>query len=607
MDPPTILPPDLSSLLARFSNEELHQIGMALIQQAHHPNQTQKNIHYQETLEQSPRQRSQHGRPTNENNPSLPSLMNQQSRVPILRPRMDQDNPPVSSTPKHPANESFDNVSGRQRHTAKRIRNSDRSPTTASSQQQNHQTPMPPHSQAHPFNLGVLKRAVSNNLPGFFLSFDPSVDQRSIPSSTQVAIMLKKVFAEHKAPVKELSMCMQAGERRFKFAVGDKEAFLYLFNLEWPGVLEGMPVSITKPRSLPDCYALVVRYIPRDVNEETAKREIMKAIPAAISFSAIQYHHRQRASYDLRFNVPNLEQYQTALELSRIAIGQHYLPLTKFLPGYRLTYCTACWKIGHMRDKCQSPVCCRRCLQPFVTGVKHDCPATAFSCAQCGGDHFSLDAKCHVVKKYRDELKTAVDSALAAGAIKRPPPGALSRPFQTTDNDFPALTLAKDHPKRSERTAWCNIHDATTTADVPQHTSLQKEMKEMTEAIKMLAETTARLDRNLGDISKRLEKQDARIASHKTSLNTTVDAVILIAKWVQGTNNEKSKLKVMINKTLEELEKGRRNADAHSDNERADAIPPPPPAATNDTANNNNNREVFSNAEMSLSGVDQDA
>ncbi|CAF5220820.1 unnamed protein product, partial [Rotaria magnacalcarata] len=155
--------------------------------------------------------------------------------------------------------------------------------------------------------------------------------------------------------------------------------------------------------------------------------EILKTIPAAVGFSSIHYHHRQRPSYDIRFTVCSLEQYQTAFELGRLSIGQHYLPLTTFLTGYRLTYCTACWKIGHMRDKCQSSVSCH-----------------IFNCAQCGGNHYSLDSICPVVKQYKEELKLAVDKALTSGAIKRSIPGEVSRPFQQHANDFPLLNQAKE-------------------------------------------------------------------------------------------------------------------------------------------------------------------
>ncbi|CAF4426159.1 unnamed protein product, partial [Rotaria magnacalcarata] len=189
-----------------------------------------------------------------------------------------------------------------------------------------------------------------------------------MPSSIQVAIMLKKLFADKQIPIKELSMCVQADERRFKFAV--------------------------------------------DINQDTARQQTLKIIPAVVGFSSIHYHHRQRPSYNILFTVRSLEQYQTALELGRLSIRQHYLPLTTFLIGYRLTYGTACWKIGYIRDKCQSPVSCRKCLDPYTNG-------------------------------YREELELAVDKDLTTGSIKRSAPGEISRPFQQYANDFPLLNRDK--------------------------------------------------------------------------------------------------------------------------------------------------------------------
>ncbi|CAF4260409.1 unnamed protein product [Rotaria socialis] len=125
--------------------------------------------------------------------------------------------------------------------------------------------------------------------------------------------------------------------------------------------------------------------------QDTTRQQIVKTIPAAVGFSSIHYRHRQRPTYDIRFTVRSLEQYQTAL-----------------LTGYRLTYCTECWKIGHMRDKCQSPVSCRQCLGPYTNEVKH-----------------------------REELKLAVDKALTSRAIKRSIPGEVPRSFQLHANDFP--------------------------------------------------------------------------------------------------------------------------------------------------------------------------
>ncbi|CAF3877211.1 unnamed protein product, partial [Rotaria sordida] len=295
---------------------------------------------------------------------------------------MDQQTTPVSSTPRRPASDSFDNSGGNRNRLAKHPRNNDRPPHYEPIDQQHHPILAPSHRQQHAFNLNILKHAVSNNLPSFFIIFDSSIDPSSIPSSIQVAIMLKKLFTNNQLPIKDLSMCVQAGARRFKFAVSDKADFLTLFNGTWPLEIEDTEFEVIKPRSLPDCLALVVRYVPSDIKQETARQQILKAIPAAVGFSTINYRHRQNSLYDIRFNVRSLEQYQTAPDLGRLAIGHHYLPLTSFFSGYRLTYCTACWKIGHMRT-------------------------------------------------------------LASGAIKRPSPGELFRLYLQHANDFPVLNQAQ--------------------------------------------------------------------------------------------------------------------------------------------------------------------
>ncbi|CAF4581170.1 unnamed protein product, partial [Rotaria magnacalcarata] len=77
-------------------------------------------------------------------------------------------------------------------------------------------------------------------------------------------------------------MCVQAGERRFKFAVGDIANFLTLFNWTWPEEIDNKKAEFIKPHTLPDCYALVVRYVPLDINQDIARQEILKTIPAAV-------------------------------------------------------------------------------------------------------------------------------------------------------------------------------------------------------------------------------------------------------------------------------------------------------------------------------------
>lgn len=121
--------------------------------------------------------------------------------------------------------------------------------------------------------------------------------------------MLKKAFANNQVPTKKLSMCVQAGEGRYKFAVKDKVDFLTLLKWQWPKEIENWTVEVIKPHSIPNCYAFVVRYIPRDVNHEIARQQIISSIRAAVGFSTINYNQRQRPTYDLRFSVLDIEQH----------------------------------------------------------------------------------------------------------------------------------------------------------------------------------------------------------------------------------------------------------------------------------------------------------
>ncbi|CAF0854510.1 unnamed protein product [Rotaria sordida] len=173
----------------------------------------------------------------------------------------------------------------------------------------------------------------------------------------------------------------------------------------------------------------------------------MKTIPVAVAFSTIHYQHHQRPSYDLRFCMRNLDQYKTALELGR------------------LIYCTTCWKHGRMKNKCQSSVCCRKCLVLYTRGVKHTYQEDALSCVQCGDNHFSLDSNCPVVKQYKKDLKAAVDHALIAGATKRTSPGKIIRSLQRNTSDFPELI----HLQVGGRLAW------QTTLPQVKHLNLEKE------------------------------------------------------------------------------------------------------------------------------------
>jgi hypothetical protein len=87
------------------------------------------------------------------------------------------------STPRRPAGDSFDYSGEKYRYQGKRSKHNEHSP--GAQQQQNH----PAYRR---FNMNVLKRAMSSNLPSFFINFSlPSSSEKTL-SSIQVAILLKK-------------------------------------------------------------------------------------------------------------------------------------------------------------------------------------------------------------------------------------------------------------------------------------------------------------------------------------------------------------------------------------------------------------------------------
>ena len=113
----------------------------------------------------------------------------------------------------------------------------------------------------------------------------------------------------------------------------------------------------------------------------------------------------------------DLQEYNTLLKLGRVSIGNSFCSITPFLSGNRMTYCTRCWCLGHMRDKCVADhPRCRICLENLVEDQTHQC-SNSFRFAQCDGDHHSLSSNCEKVVEYRTALKEQVNIAIFGGKL----------------------------------------------------------------------------------------------------------------------------------------------------------------------------------------------
>ncbi|CAF3287306.1 unnamed protein product, partial [Rotaria sp. Silwood2] len=182
------------------------------------------------------------------------------------------------------------------------------------------------------------------------------------------------------------------------------------------------------------------RYVPLQYNEEYVKEEIERNLQSVENVRRIQYHFQRRTN-DFRFVVKDLREYNSTIKLGRISIGNTLCTITPFLTGNRMTFCTRCWCLGHMRDKCEleNPRC-RICIEKLISGQTHICLNKA-RCAQCNGDHQSLSSECEKVVEYRSELKAQVNNAISAGKLHRliPQDRTQSVEFQMKQNEFPSL------------------------------------------------------------------------------------------------------------------------------------------------------------------------
>ncbi|CAF1598288.1 unnamed protein product [Rotaria magnacalcarata] len=192
-----------------------------------------------------------------------------------------------------------------------------------------------------------------------------------------------------------------SGEK-LKLGVNNKEDYATLVRSDkCPSKINGIDIVVAKPKYVPDSFALVVRYVPKELEENFVSNEIQRMIASADRIKRIHYSYQRRTD-DYRFDVKDYSEYNAVLQLGRIAIGHSWLSITKFYPGNRLTYCTKCWFIGHLRNKCNSENKCRICLENARVDTPHMCKNEP-QCAKCDGNHHSLDNQCQVIKEYKDQ------------------------------------------------------------------------------------------------------------------------------------------------------------------------------------------------------------
>jgi len=104
------------------------------------------------------------------------------------------------------------------------------------------------------------------------------------------------------------------------------------FTLTLPKIIttvNNIPVKIIKPKFILDCFTLVIRYVPHELDSEFVKEEIKRTIASADNIKQTYYVY-ERTSNDFCFTVIDLTEYNTARELVCISIGSQWLPITSY-------------------------------------------------------------------------------------------------------------------------------------------------------------------------------------------------------------------------------------------------------------------------------------
>ncbi|CAF3546671.1 unnamed protein product [Rotaria sp. Silwood1] len=126
----------------------------------------------------------------------------------------------------------------------------------------------------HKIHFDQVKRAVSSNLPCFYMSFHPTNTDQKVPSAFKAADQVFEYLKQKNVQIDRFSFVGWA-ESKIKLGANDKEDYINLISTEeWPTSIMNIPITIEKPKFIPDCFALVIRYVPRGMDYEFVKEKV---------------------------------------------------------------------------------------------------------------------------------------------------------------------------------------------------------------------------------------------------------------------------------------------------------------------------------------------
>ncbi|CAF1311271.1 unnamed protein product, partial [Didymodactylos carnosus] len=247
---------------------------------------------------------------------------------------------------------------------------------------------------------------------------------RELPSAVIAGSEIYKHFIKNGINMNKFSMVSYAG-KQLKIGVNNKNDLYNLYDKQMAIINFNKNIKVIKPKSIAAHFSLVIRYVSTNFPAAFVFNEIKKSITNAQNCNPI-----------------DLEEYYKTLNLGKSAVDNRLLPVTPYLTSNKLTYCSKCYILGHTSLNCNShhPKC-RVCLGECANNHRNECEGQ-FICAQCGGNHFSLDGNCPMVQKYRQELNKEVKQAIRNGVLNYNTQAKQikkSNEYQYDVNTFPPL------------------------------------------------------------------------------------------------------------------------------------------------------------------------
>ena len=120
--------------------------------------------------------------------------------------------------------------------------------------------------------------------------------------------------------------------------------------------------------------------------------------------------------------------------------------------------------------------------------------------------------------------------------------------------------------------------------------------QELTLMIKTLKESTDRIEKSLADVIQQNEQKDTSNELNRKCILAIMDSLHSISEWIQASNGDKAKMKKRISKSMESLEKWKRQLSPKNDTSMKSINESPQPPANGNTANSIiTTNDVFSN------------